>query len=306
MHEEAWCKCQELRKRLKDSGLYRWPPHCNLVYPFVNANQFDEHVPALAEALSNMDAFDAKLTAPGVFYHKSGRATLFLRPEPIESFQMLQAKLQGAVPFCHEQTSNHGGVFTPHLTIAHFDSHDDAREAEASLIAEGPFPIHWRVGEIFLLSRDGPDAQFGVRRAISLRGDNESALLSNVCGTKVTVFGDIVDESNESISPRHVAVDASHGARVYSRTDAWRELPTLADENETTTLVTDEEEHMRLCLARRMRTKNPPLAGMPSRELCDSWGVETRQAKKRNRRGRRRGGRSRSPTPPETAAGDNA
>ena len=33
--ESVWAPLQQARLNLRDKGLYRWPPHLNLLYPFV-------------------------------------------------------------------------------------------------------------------------------------------------------------------------------------------------------------------------------------------------------------------------------
>ena len=30
----AWRAVQATRLEMRDAGIYRWPPHCNLIYPF--------------------------------------------------------------------------------------------------------------------------------------------------------------------------------------------------------------------------------------------------------------------------------
>lgn len=33
--DETWTPIQRARREVGDAGLLRWPPHCNLIYPFV-------------------------------------------------------------------------------------------------------------------------------------------------------------------------------------------------------------------------------------------------------------------------------
>jgi 2'-5' RNA ligase len=42
--KEVWEAITEARTRLKDPGLYRWPPHVNLLYPFVDCYRRNEGV----------------------------------------------------------------------------------------------------------------------------------------------------------------------------------------------------------------------------------------------------------------------
>jgi len=37
--ERVWSKLTECRTELRDPGLFRWPPHTNLLYPFLDCYQ---------------------------------------------------------------------------------------------------------------------------------------------------------------------------------------------------------------------------------------------------------------------------
>jgi 2'-5' RNA ligase superfamily len=49
--EDSWAPIQHARYELQDKGLYRWPPHCNLLYPFVEMREFELCAAAIADAL---------------------------------------------------------------------------------------------------------------------------------------------------------------------------------------------------------------------------------------------------------------
>eukprot|EP00961_Rhodomonas_salina_P236992 3203347-Rhodomonas_salina.1 len=61
--DEAWSSIQaawstqELRAELKDKGLYRWPPHINLLYPFVPERRF-----AVSPKLLNLKVLRARFS----------------------------------------------------------------------------------------------------------------------------------------------------------------------------------------------------------------------------------------------------
>ncbi len=59
--DEAWGTIQALRLQLRDSGLYRWPPHINLLYPFVPVKHFPEACSRLAESLQHIEPFELTL-----------------------------------------------------------------------------------------------------------------------------------------------------------------------------------------------------------------------------------------------------
>ena len=63
--EEAWLAIQQARESLRDKGLYRWPPHINLLYPFVPEEHFAQAADALAPAAERCEsAINATASAP--------------------------------------------------------------------------------------------------------------------------------------------------------------------------------------------------------------------------------------------------
>jgi len=58
---EAWPPLQRARTEQRDAGLIRWPPHANLLYPFVPLQHFDKLGPALAKALQDLPPFTITL-----------------------------------------------------------------------------------------------------------------------------------------------------------------------------------------------------------------------------------------------------
>lgn len=86
-------------------------------------------------------------------------------PAETEALRAIQSALQSALPSCSEQQRQ--GVFTPHLTIAHFASRDAAEEAKAALLLDWT-PVTFRCDEaIHLMRRLGGSGQF--ERACTLR-----------------------------------------------------------------------------------------------------------------------------------------
>ena len=79
--DEYWGAIQALRLQLRDSGLYRWPPHINLLYPFVPVKFFPEACSRLIDALREQRPFDITLNELRLFKRKTS-ATLWLAPEP--------------------------------------------------------------------------------------------------------------------------------------------------------------------------------------------------------------------------------
>ena len=66
---------------MKDAGLYRWPPHANLLYPFLETG--DAAAPKLRRAARKIAPFRVRLASTGVFGGKR-RGVLWLRPEVVD------------------------------------------------------------------------------------------------------------------------------------------------------------------------------------------------------------------------------
>ena len=48
----AWPPIQDARMLVQDKGLWRWPPHANLLYPFVAPSEFEVSVSPTIERLT--------------------------------------------------------------------------------------------------------------------------------------------------------------------------------------------------------------------------------------------------------------
>ena len=103
--EQAWLPIQQARESLRDKGLYRWPPHINLLYPFVPEEHFAQAAGALAPAAAATPPFELTLDTFGVFGGRH-RGVLYVCPgarEELAALRGLQATLQAAIPHCDDQ-----------------------------------------------------------------------------------------------------------------------------------------------------------------------------------------------------------
>lgn len=156
----VWQTLSKMRKELKDPGYFRWPPHVNLLYPFVklpnhsyNAGadgisecnddwSLSDVVEKLESATRNIPPFSIQLNEFGTFGGKK-RGVLWLHPdstgdlpqdkneteEQTSPLVRLQKSLEETFPMCKDQ-SQKGGGFTPHMTVSHFSCLDDALKAQ--------------------------------------------------------------------------------------------------------------------------------------------------------------------------------
>lgn len=173
----VWKTVGEMRRRLKDPGYYRWPPHANLLYPFLevqNSDQLPDILHRLRSATSRVQPFRIRLNRLGTFGGKR-RGVLWLFPDstlqskkPSDDEQYagppllrLHRNLQEAFPMCQDQTK--GGTFTPHMTLSHFESLDDALRAQEEIernFSEHLPQLEFLLDRIYLLRRQGDGGQF--------------------------------------------------------------------------------------------------------------------------------------------------
>ena len=78
--EEIQPPIQAIR-RVHDRNFERWMPHITLLYPFAPQRNFQDVIPALAEAAQQSTNFSVTLTSFNAFKHRKS-CTLFLVPEP--------------------------------------------------------------------------------------------------------------------------------------------------------------------------------------------------------------------------------
>ena len=168
--EEVWPPLQAARTELRDKGLFRWPPHINLLYPFVPPAHYAAAVEALSAAAASTSPFDVTLDALGCFGGRS-RGVLFCLPSSARDLGLLrelQTALQAAVPHCDDQQRR--GVFTPHATLAHFPSRVAAERARETLATKWEPVSFSSVEAVHILRRDGAGGQFERAWTLPLGG----------------------------------------------------------------------------------------------------------------------------------------
>lgn len=161
---EVWPPIQAIR-RVHDRQVQRWMPHVTLLYPFAPRYELPKLLPALDAACAALSSFEATLASFQVFQHRADRSTLWLAPEPRESFARIQAALQAAAPdYAH--TSRFAGGFTPHLSVGQSGSPEQVAEL-LSRLSESWTPLVFRVTEVCIIAREG-DRPFEVVRTLRL------------------------------------------------------------------------------------------------------------------------------------------
>jgi 2'-5' RNA ligase len=170
---EIWEHVTKARTQLQDPGLFRWPPHVNLLYPFINIKpkRIEEGLvdisvlQRLKQATQAVEPFRVTLNRFGTFGGMK-RGVLWLYPssstsssDEEEPVHKLYQSLVHEFPEC---TSNRK-EFNPHMTLSHFKNLQDAETAKEE--AEQWWPtssadVSFNLTEIYLLQRKGDDGQF--------------------------------------------------------------------------------------------------------------------------------------------------
>lgn len=159
---ECWDKLQSIRYKLQDKGYYRWPPHINLLYPFVESDLFPLVLPQIADAIKDISPFSLTLERFGTFGGKR-KGVCWLNPTPTEPIHCLYRAV------CESSRIEIRRQFQPHLTVSHYHS---VNEAKAVALEEEPDweAITFHVRYLYALRRDGPNGQYYVACQIPLQG----------------------------------------------------------------------------------------------------------------------------------------
>jgi 2'-5' RNA ligase len=197
----AWEALTRARLELQDPGFYRWPPHANLLYPFLELKSMkkrkegseaaeqqesalldDGMLDALERVAAKCRPFEVTISELGVFGNKN-RGVLWAYPrshaigeapptergtpfcQPDEPMIELQSLLEAEFPTCTEQRKSR--KFHPHMTLSHYASIDDALAAKKR-IESWWTPIRYTTDEIYVLRRVGDEGQFEISATVSL------------------------------------------------------------------------------------------------------------------------------------------
>lgn len=144
---------QQVRTELKDKGYYRWPPHINLMYPFLPPQNFDAIVPSMTNALQSVCPFEVSLERFGTF---GGAKTgvCWLDPTPHHPIKNIQCLLESAIDEFEGSSKKGGKPFVPHMTVSHLESITEAN-LTAAMAQQTWEPVSFTVKEVYILERVG-------------------------------------------------------------------------------------------------------------------------------------------------------
>lgn len=111
----------EIRSKY-DKSFLRWMPHINLLFPFVNEEQFDKVINILQPILLNIDSFNINMNEIGYFSQGKDKITVHIKSSNDDKLQELYNIICLNLPQELKEliTAKHYHKFNPHLTIGQF------------------------------------------------------------------------------------------------------------------------------------------------------------------------------------------
>jgi poly(A) polymerase len=165
--QEIWQSIQDIRAT-HDAAYKRWPPHINVLYPFVKESFFDAEIETIAGVLSGIEPFEIVLKRFN-YFDKRNQQTLyvFLQPSPAKAIGKLQQiydSLIAKYPAC--ASAKNRSQFHGHLTCGQFAS-DSIRSTVTDMNSAWE-TLTFTCDSVQLISRYGNDQPFEVRHEIKL------------------------------------------------------------------------------------------------------------------------------------------
>eukprot|EP00041_Stephanoeca_diplocostata_P034123 m.1145929 g.1145929 ORF g.1145929 m.1145929 type:complete len:471 (+) comp24465_c0_seq56:278-1690(+) len=166
----VWDQIQHFRS-VHDKQIIRWPPHCNLLFPFIPQEMFPYAMQVLQPQMLHIKPFTVALRTIGVFSRK-GSHTLHVTPQTLDTsghprppdndpLQELYRVLVRAFPQCAKR----GRPFCPHITLGQFQGKTPPDVAEFQRTWT---PLQCRVTHVHMLARRAFDDPFHIHHALQL------------------------------------------------------------------------------------------------------------------------------------------
>ncbi|KAF2864987.1 2'-5' RNA ligase superfamily-domain-containing protein [Massariosphaeria phaeospora] len=164
----------EAVRRERDNYFAHWPPHINLLYPFLKSPSNWEPSEPQGDVRAT-PPFHVSLICdqPSVVSHHASRKTVWLEPTS-RSIHQLQAALQAEFSECNADNWR----YRPHLSVGEASSDDGAKKLSSEITksvsdflacsAERPLMLDWYVDKVYVMEREGYYDRFEIVGAIDL------------------------------------------------------------------------------------------------------------------------------------------
>jgi 2'-5' RNA ligase/endonuclease/exonuclease/phosphatase family metal-dependent hydrolase len=177
--QDIWGPIDRFRA-LNDKGYGKWPPHINLIYPFVPPNSLDQ-VADLLSRLNYSDTLPFRLSLTEVdSFDRKHDSTIYIRPDHASDghvLRVLNKRLHNALGRTERKP------YQPHMTVAQsYDSNSDAHDFlldKARLLT----PFTWEAADIAILVRDRQKHGEDISSSMRLWGT-----ISTITGTVTREF----------------------------------------------------------------------------------------------------------------------
>lgn len=184
----------ETVRRVHDKHFARWPPHINLIYPFLaspadaasgeqqgESSKLKQDIyDRIKSVTKSIEPIHIRLSTTGTFHHGKKSKTVWLDPVPLTgALKPLQNALQKEFSECDADQR----PFTPHLSVGQANSDKGAQNlgdkirksirdhlSRQSSDGEGSpeAVLDWHVDEIYVIERKGYHGRFNIVGAIKL------------------------------------------------------------------------------------------------------------------------------------------
>jgi len=177
-----WQPIQEIRQQ-HDPAYERWMPHINIVYPFINTDQFTDFALTLRNAFRkhNVQPINIKLNASNIshFDRKGNEFVMILLPnaETSSSLTQLYDIITSILPKIKDdnetnETSKHSRrPFTPHLTLGVFEDKNVTQTLSNfhQQWSQTNVGLPWTADSVFMIARHSDDTPFRILHEISFK-----------------------------------------------------------------------------------------------------------------------------------------
>ncbi|KXS11968.1 hypothetical protein M427DRAFT_137544 [Gonapodya prolifera JEL478] len=196
----SWAPIQAIRMG-RDKSYRRWPPHVNILYPFVPRSEFASAATTARDALAQFQPFTVTLNTISSFQH-ARTATLFLDSAPSDlsstPLKQINSLLLPHFPHCSDLSSRSDFGFRPHLSLGQVTLPGTQRKARETVErAEEEFSqlwesghakgsLEWLVDRVYLIARHESDkaVPFEIVEEILLGRRDAATLQKSVCSWK--------------------------------------------------------------------------------------------------------------------------